>query len=334
MYSLLNDYSEITHEKIFENLQNHLRECNVGYGMDPHCANAREKIGAYLNNPDADIHFLMAGTPTNALGVAVALRPHEAVISCDSGHVNVHETGAIEATGHKVVTRPHVDGKLTPDAILSILEEHEDEHMVKPKLVYISNTTEYGTVYKLEELKELYALCQEKDLYLFLDGARLGSALTSKDNDITLADLTKYTDMFYIGGTKNGALVGEAMVVTHEDLKKDFRYIMKNQGNMMAKGFVLGMQFETLFTDDLFFDLAKHANEKAMELAEILKEYGVEFYAKPQSNQLFPWLPVELVKKMQKEFLFNAMNIEGDRQMVRLVTSCNPDETVDAFRNL
>ena len=213
--------------------------------------------------------------------MASILHPFKAVISCDSGHINVHETGAIEATGHKVLSRSHVNGKLTCEAIQSILDEHTDEHMVKPKMVYISQTTEYGSIYTLSELKKLWNFTRAHDLYLFVDGARLGSALASSYNDVTLKDLAHYTDMFYIGGTKNGALMGEAIIILNDDLKKDFRFIMKNQGNLLAKGFLLGMQFETLFTDDLFFELGRHANQMATRMMEALKKKGIKFYVEP-----------------------------------------------------
>lgn len=334
MYSFLNDYSECTHEKILENISQNLRKQNVGYGLDPHCEHARKCIKKYLDREDADIHFLIAGTPSNALAVASILRPFEAVISCDSGHINVHETGAIEATGHKVLSRPHVNGKLTCEAIQSILDEHTDEHMVKPKMVYISQTTEYGSIYTLSELKKLRNFTRAHDLYLFVDGARLGSALASSYNDVTLKDLAHYTDMFYIGGTKNGALMGEAMIILNDDLKKDFRFIMKNQGNLLAKGFLLGMQFETLFTDDLFFELGRHANQMATRMMEALKKKGIKFYVEPQSNQLFPWIPVKKIDDMAEKFLFSHMNIKDGRQMIRLVTSwATSEESVQAFEN-
>ena len=224
MYCFNNDYSEATHPQIMDALLNAAQEQNTGYSMDEHSRHARERIKKEIKNEEADIHFLVGGTQTNLLVISAALRPHQAVVAAESGHINVHETGAIESTGHKVLFQTAKDGKLTPALIQASLDWHIDEHMVQPKMVYISNSTEVGTQYSLAELEALSAFCREKGLYLFLDGARLGAALTSPVNDLTMADIARLTDVFYIGGTKNGALFGEALVITHPDLKPDFRF--------------------------------------------------------------------------------------------------------------
>jgi threonine aldolase len=263
MISFRNDYSEVAHPRIIEKLLECATQQNDGYGLDLHSRNAADSIRRWLG-VDADIHFIPGGTQTNLLAISACLRPFECVISCDTGHVNVHETGAIEGTGHKVVTVPHMSGKLTPDGIRSAVEYHADEHMVKPRMVYLSNSTELGTIYTKAELTEIRKVCDELGLLLFLDGARLGSALTSVFNDLTLSDLAELCDLFYIGGTKNGAMFGEALVIVNPLLKPDFRYMIKNRGAMLAKGFVTGMQFEVLFEGEepLYFALAEHANHR------------------------------------------------------------------------
>lgn len=332
MISFLNDYSEICHEKILAHMNACMKEHSTGYGTDPHCENARRMIRLALEAPNADVHFTIAGTPTNALAIHRILKPYEAVIACDSGHINVHETGAIEATGHKVLTRPHKDGKVTPEMIEEILEEHDDEHMVKPAMVYISQSTEYGTLYTREELLELSEVTKKHGLFLFMDGARIASALASAYCDMDLPFIAKNTDMFYIGGTKNGAMLGEALVVINEEFKKDFRYLMKNQGNLLAKGFIIGMQFEALFTDDLYFDLARHANAAATKIAEAIERKKIPFYVTPQSNQLFPLFTDEEAKKLQKDFLLTDCGHVEDKKILRIVTSfATSDEHVDAI---
>lgn len=247
-----NDYSEGAHPRILEALMNTNLTQHTGYGMDEHCQKAAELICRECSHiasgadshptirTDLDIHFLVGGTQTNRIVIDAALRPYQAVIAVSTGHINVHETGAVEASGHKVIAVPGENGKLTASAVEKVLSAHRDEHMVQPKMVYISNTTELGTQYTKKELEELSRLCRLKGLYLFLDGARLGSALTSPINDLTMADLADLTDAFYIGGTKNGALFGEALVIRNDSIKKDFRYMIKQNGAMLAKGWLLG----------------------------------------------------------------------------------------------
>ena len=334
MYSFMNDYSEGAHPRILELLSSSNFEKNAGYGLDIHSNRAKEYIKRLIDRNDADIHFIPGGTQTNLLAISSFLRPHQCVIAADTAHINVHETGAIEATGHKVFILPTSDGKLTPLDIEKALAIHTDEHMVQPKMVYISNTTELGTIYTKEELTDITKTCRENGLILYLDGARLGSALTCSTNDLNLKDIANLVDVFYIGGTKNGALLGEALVIVKEELKEDFRFLIKQRGAMMAKGFVMGIQFEVLFKDNLFFELAKHANEMAEQLAEVITKHGFDFYVEHASNQVFPIFPNDLLAKMEKEFVYLVQyKIDEYNSVVRFVTSWATDhESIDAFK--
>lgn len=322
MYRFVNDYSEGAHPRILELMIKSNLEQNIGYGEDIHTENAKKYIKGHLKNEEVDIHFIPGGTQTNLLAISSFLRPHQAVIAAHTGHINVHETGAIEATGHKVITCQAKDGKLTPALIQKALDEHEDEHMVMPKMVYISNSTEIGTIYTKQELSDIYKLCKLNNLILFIDGARLASALTSVNNDLDISDLPNLSDAFYIGGTKNGALLGEALVIVREDLKKDFRYLIKQRGALMAKGFVAGIQFEGLFSDDLYFELGLHANEQANKIAAVLKELNYSFLSPTGTNQLFPIVENKVLEEMEKEFAFQRqMVINQEYTAIRLVTS-------------
>jgi threonine aldolase len=318
----MNDYSEGAHPRVLELLMKANLEQNTGYGEDTHTAKAKEYIKKWMNKEDVDIHFIPGGTQTNLLVISSFLKSYQCVIAADTGHINVHETGAIEATGHKVVAMPCMDGKLTPAIIQAALDHHTDEHMVQPKMVYISNSTELGTIYTKAELAAIHHICKANGLLLFMDGARMGSALTCKANDLELSDIAELVDVFYIGGTKNGALLGEALIICKEELKADFRYSIKQRGALMAKGFVVGIQFEALFQDNLFFELGAHANEMAQEIASILSKNGYSFYAEPITNQLFPILPNALLAKLEKEFLFSVQKkIDDDNSAIRFVTS-------------
>ena len=270
MILFTSDYTEGAHPRIIEKLAETNMEQTVGYGEDPYCEEAREAIKKVCEAPEADVHFLVGGTQTNFTVISSILRPFQGVLCADSGHINVHETGAVEATGHKVLALPSKDGKITGQQIKEYYDLHwsdeSHEHIVQPKLVYISHPTENGTIYSKSELQELYATCKELGLPLFMDGARMGYGLMSEKSDMTLADIAANTDVFYIGGTKVGALFGEAVVITKSALKKDFRYCMKQSGAMLAKGRLLGIQFDTLFTDDLYFKIAAHADKLAMKL--------------------------------------------------------------------
>ena len=335
MYSFMNDYSEGAHPRVLEQLTKFNLEKNTGYGLDIHSNNAKKYIKKLIQKDKVDIHFIPGGTQTNLLVISSFLRPHQGVITAATGHINVHETGAIEATGHKVIGIPCKDGKLSSDDIQESIDYHADEHMVQPKMVYISNSTELGSIYTRDELISINKICKENGLILFLDGARLGSALTCKSNDMELKDIAELVDVFYIGGTKNGALLGEALVIVREDLKEDFRYLIKQRGAMMAKGFVLGIQFEALFEDNLFFELATHANKMSEKLANIFKDFKFDFYVEPCSNQLFPILPNSLMEKLSNEFLYSVeKRIDEKNVAVRFVTSwATTEDDVAAVEN-
>lgn len=321
MINFKNDYSEIACVEILENLKKYAFDVNNGYGLDVHSEKAKEYIKKVLKNDNVDIHFLVGGTQVNKTVIDHCLRPHQAVISCDTGHINVHETGAIESTGHKVITVENEQGKISKEKLLKVIQEHKDEHMVQPKMVYISNATETGTIYFKDELQELYQVCKENDLYFFIDGARLGVALTSPINDIEISDLPSLCDVFYIGGTKNGALLGEAVVIVNEDIKNDFRYTIKQNGAMYAKGFVAGIQFETLFENGLYFELAQHANDCACLLRMGLEDMGVRFLTPSYTNQLFPVFRNEVVEKLKEIALFETWIEQEEYSAIRFVCS-------------
>lgn len=333
MYSFSNDYSEGGHPNVLDLMLKSNLQQNLGYGCDVHCDRAKKYLKELIDNYDVDIHFVAGGTLTNLLVVSSFLRPHQAVISADSGHIIGHESGAIEATGHKVICVPGIGGKITPEDINICIKQNSEEYSPRPKMVYISNSTELGTVYTKKELMDIHNLCKEENLLLYLDGARLGSALMSKVNDLTLKDISDLVDVFYIGGTKNGALIGEALVITREDLKEDFRRLLKQRGAMLSKGFVMGMQFEALFKDNLYFELASYANEMAEQIIDTLRKHGYYFLAEPCSNQVFPILSNELIEELSKEFSFNLQEeIDENNSAIRLVTSwATTQESVDAL---
>lgn len=327
MYSFKNDYSEGAHPRILEALIKCNMEQSEGYGEDIFTARAIKLIKEKIRREDVDVHLLVGGTQTNLTALSAFLRPHEAVIAANTGHVLVHETGAIEATGHKVISVDVEDGKLTRKNIEAVIEEHTDEHMVKPKLVYISNSTEIGTIYKREEVEELSEVCKKYNLYLYVDGARLGSALCSSENNMKIYELAQLVDAFYIGGTKGGALIGEALVICRDTLKKDFRYHIKQKGALLAKGRILGIQFEELFKDNLYFDLATHANNMAEILKKGIEDAGYSFMINSSSNQVFPILPNKLINSLEKKYLFMIWEkIDKENSAIRLVTSWATNE--------
>jgi threonine aldolase len=321
-YSFKDDYSEGAHPKILEALSRTNMIQEVGYGEDDYCRESIKIIRQKIQNPKADIHFVSGGTQANLIVISSILKPYESVIAATIGHIAVHEAGAIEATGHKINTIETKDGKLKPKDIKLVLDFHTDEHMVKPKVVFISNSTEIGSIYSKKELQELSNFCKQHGLFLYLDGARLGSALTSKQNDLTLSELSKLVDIFYIGGTKNGALLGEAIIINHNELKKNFRFHLKQKGALLAKGRILGIQFLELFKEDLFFELGKHANSMASKLAGGIKKSGYEFLTVPASNQIFPIFPNKLIQNLDKKYEFYAWKETDDKSSaIRLVTS-------------
>lgn len=333
MYSFNNDYSEGAHPAIMKELLVTNEQQSAGYGLDEHTKQAVALIREKLDAEHADVHILMGGTQTNIIAITSFLRPHEAVIAADTAHIAVHETGAIEAVGHKVVTIPVTDGKLTPELIEEAVVRHTDEHMVKPKMVYVSNTTEVGTHYSKKELSALYEYCQKRNLYFYIDGARLASALAVEDNTMYLCDYKDCCDAFYIGGTKNGALFGEALVIFREELKEDLRYIIKQRGGLLAKGRLLGIQFKVLFQDNLFLKIGEHENRMAKKLRTGIHSLGYLFLYDSVSNQLFPIFPNEVIQQLEKEFVFSIdQKVSDTHSSVRLVTSwATTEEAVESF---
>lgn len=333
MYSFKNDYSEGAHPRILNALLATNAEQAEGYGEDPFTLRAAELLKQRIGRRDIDIHLLSGGTQTNLTALSAFLRPYEAVVSAATGHILVHETGAIEATGHKVIAVDVNDGKLRPEHIQAAVDAHTDEHMVKPRLVYISNPTEIGSIYCKAELGQLSQVCRANRLFLYVDGARLGSALCSDENDLSLSDLADLVDAFYIGGTKNGALIGEALVISRDTLKEDFRFHLKQRGALLAKGRVLGLQFVELFKDELYFNLARHANKMAGLLRNGVARAGYSFLTHSPTNQIFPILPNELIENLQKRYSFYIWSkIDADRSAIRLVTSWATQE--EAVRQL
>ncbi len=310
-------------------------EQTVGYGNDQHCANARKLIREICEAPNADVHFLVGGTQTNATIISSVLKPYQCVICADTGHINVHETGAIEHGGHKCFALPGKDGLITASQIEKVLKTHfeddEPEHCVQPGLVYISFSSEYGTIYSSTELQLISEVCHSYGIPLMIDGARMGYALMSEECDITLPELAQLADVFYLGGTKQGALFGEAVVIMNDNLKKDFRYNIKQGGGMLAKGRLLGIQFETLFTDNLYFDIARHADHEAMRIKKALQENGYPFLIESPTNQQFPILPNDLIEELSKDFLFSAWEkVDEDHTCIRICTSwATKPENVD-----
>ncbi len=327
MISFVNDYSEGACDAILERLCRDNHQQYTGYGLDSCCQSAAAKIRHVLACESCDVHFLVGGTQCNKTVIAAALRPHEAVITVESGHINVHESGAIENSGHKVLSAPGKDGKLYPADIEAILAKHTDEHMVEPKMVYVSNATELGTFYTHDELAAIHACCKAHGLYLFLDGARLGNALCAKGNDLCFSHLSELCDVFYIGGTKNGALFGEALVIVNDALKDHFRYHIKQNGAMLAKGWLLGMQFDVLFEDDRYLRLASHANEMAQRIAAMLEECGYELLFPSATNQIFPIFDDEQLAALRTRFdLADWERVDAQRMAVRIVTSWDTSE--------
>ena len=321
-----NDYAEGCHPEILHRLEETNMVQTPGYGTDEYCALAAQKIRRCCANDQLAVHFLVGGTQVNLTVIDAALRPHQGVLCAESGHIHVHETGAVEATGHKALALPSNDGKITAEQIGNVVRAHRCdeafEHMVQPKLVYISNPTELGTLYSLAELESISNTCHDLGLYLFLDGARLGYGLTAEGNDITMADLARLCDVFYIGGTKVGALFGEAVVISNETLAEDFRYLIKQHGAMLAKGRLLGVQFDALFTDDLYFRIAKQANRLADQIRATLETLGYPLLIPGTTNQVFPILPDSLLERLSKEFSFTEQQrIDDTHRAVRFCTS-------------
>lgn len=319
-YSFRNDYGEIGNPEIIKVLLDSAYEQTLGYGFDQYTQRLEDKF-CDLTKEKLNLYLVSAGTQINMILIDKALTNYEAAISVATGHINVHETGAVEGSGHKILTVNGQDGKLRPQEVLAVLEEHGDCHMVIPKLVYISNSTEIGTVYSLAEIKALYKLCQEKGLYLYLDGARLPVALASKVADYTLAEIAKYTDAFYFGGTKNGVLYGEVLLIKNETLNKNFHYHLKNKGGMLAKSYVVAKMFLKILEDDLYLKNARHANECADILIMGLDMLRLEHLPHNHTNQIFLTLKNTVIAKLNVDYDFEIWTKGRDSSMIRLVTS-------------
>lgn len=320
------DYIEGCIPEILQALQATNEEQTVGYGLDPHCENARSLIKETIGRNDADVHFLVGGTQANVTVIRSILKPYQGAICAASGHINVHETGAIEATGHKCLTIDTNDGTIRADQVEQLIQNHYNngsvEHTVQPGIVYISFPTESGTLYSKQQLQDLYHVCQKYDIPLFIDGARLGYGLMAPGNDLTIKEVAQLCDVFYIGGTKVGALFGEAVVILNDKYKKDFRYNIKQNGGMLAKGRMLGIQFEELFKEDRYFTIAKHAIDLSQTLIQGFESKGYSFYFPAQTNQIFPILTNEKIEELSKNFGFELwQKIDDKTSAVRFVIS-------------
>lgn len=320
------DYTEGAHPAILKKMEETNFVQTPGYGMDVYCKSAREKIKKACGNTEADVHFLVGGTQANFTVISSVLRPHQGVLAVETGHINVHETGAVEATGHKVLTMPSETGKMTAAQVREYYNAHwgdaTHEHIVQPGMVYISHPTENGTLYNKEELVALYNTCKELELPLFLDGARLGYGLMSEAATLSLEDIAQYTDIFYIGGTKVGALFGEAVVIVNPALKKDFRYMIKHHGGMLAKGRLLGIQFDTLFTDNLYFQVSKYADDLAMRLKKAFQKKGYALRFDSFTNQQFPVLPNDHKKKLEEKYSFSFWEVVDENHTAVRFCTC------------
>ncbi|NUS38393.1 MAG: aminotransferase class I/II-fold pyridoxal phosphate-dependent enzyme [Lysobacter sp.] len=332
-YRFFDDYSEGAHPRVLELLGASNLAQEAGYGQDGLTARAIALLRAAIANTDAAVHLLSGGTQTNLVALAAMLRPFESVVAAASAHIAVHETGAIEATGHKVHALPSPDGKLTAAQVRELVAQHRDEHMVRPRVVFVSQPTEFGTLYSARELEALATACRELDLHLYLDGARLPAALASPACDLPLPRLASLVDVFYLGGTKNGALLGEALVIANPALQADFRFHLKQRGALLAKGRVLGAQFAALLEGDLYLQLARHANAMAARLADGLRAAGIGFLGEPVTNQVFPILPDRTIEMLRGHFGFHVWaRVDAAHSAIRLVTSwATPDNAVDAL---
>ncbi|NCA80694.1 MAG: aminotransferase class V-fold PLP-dependent enzyme, partial [Sphingobacteriia bacterium] len=327
--------SEGTHPSILEALKETNTSQEEGYGEDTFCLEATDYIRKTFDKPNAAVFFISGGTQANFCVIASLLKPFESVIAVDSGHICMHETGAIEACGHRINSIHSADGKITAQQIQSIFDDHQNDppHMVQPKLVYISNSTEIGTIYTKNKLAEIYETCQKNNLFLYIDGARLGSALCSNNNDIKPNEILNYCDVLYIGGTKNGGLIGEAIVFKNPELAKEFPFHLKQRGALLGKERVFGVQFSVFFKSNLYFELAKHANNMAEKLSLGIKNAGCHFLTESPSNQIFPILPNNIIDELLKKYDFYIWaKIDEQNAAIRLVTSwATPEDKVDEF---
>lgn len=321
-----NDYTEGAHPKIFERLIETNMEQEPGYGFDKYSENARSLIKKTVQNEDVDIHFLSGGTQANLTVISSSLRKYEGVVTADTGHIHNLETGAIEAVGHKLLLLPNEDGKITADQIDTLSKEYWGTsarmHHVQPGMVYLSHPTETGTLYSNAELTAIREVCDTYDMKLFIDGARLGYGLAAETNDLTLEDLTNLTDVFYFGGTKIGALFGEAVIIRNDEIKRGFISMMKQKGGLLAKGRTLGIQFEVLFEDDLYLELSHHAVTQAMRLKATFEELNIPLKHESYTNQLFPIIPKDVLSKLQENYIFLEMEeADNDNIVCRICTT-------------
>lgn len=328
------DYAEGAHPNILKRLLETNDLQTVGYGEDEICESARKRIQEVIGRKDAYVQFLVGGTQANLTVISSVLRPYQGVLCANSGHINVHETGAIEACGHKVLALESEDGTITGDQVREYVRVHYNdgahEHIVQPGMVYISFATENGTLYSKEQLTDLYNACKENELPLFIDGARLGYGLASPANDLTIQDVANLCDVFYIGGTKVGALFGEAVVITKTSLKKDFRYMIKQKGGMLAKGRLLGIQFDELMKDNLYFEISKHAIDQAMRIKKACEEAKLPFAFESFTNQQFIILTNDQLAQLEKKFVVSHIEDRKDTQVIRICTSwATKEENVD-----
>ena len=332
-----NDYTEGAHEKILERFIETNRIQTPGYGFDEYSKKAKDYIKEATLTENIDIHFLSGGTQTNLIVISASLRPYEGVITADSGHIHTLETGAIEAVGHKLLLLPNKEGKITAAQVEELCDTYWKNgakmHQVQPGMVYLSNPTETGTLYSKAELIALHEVCKKYEMRFFIDGARLGYGLMAETNDLTLQDLTELTDVYYIGGTKIGALFGEAVVISNNEIKKGFRSVIKQKGGLLAKSRALGIQFEVLFEDNLYFELAQHAVKLAMKLKDTFKELNIPLKYEAYTNQLFPILPNNVLKRLQEKYVFLEMNQEDEENtLIRICTTwATMEENVDAL---
>lgn len=331
MISFESDYITGAHPKVLQALIDSNLTVQSGYGADEYCASAREKIKLACGCPEADVQFLVGGTQTNATVITTMLKEYEGVISATTGHIHAHEAGAVEYSGHKILPLPHTLGKLKSEDLKALIETfyHDEahEHMVFPGMVYISHPTEYGTLYSLEELTALSEICRSYNIPLFMDGARLAYGLMSNQTDVTLQDIARLCDVFYIGGTKAGALCGEAVVFTRNNTPAHWMNLIKKRGALLAKGRLLGVQFDALFTDDLFFEIGAHAIKMAEKVKEICAAKGYSFYIDSPTNQQFVVLDRETLERLRKEIAFNIWEwVDDDHAVVRFATAWSTTE--------
>lgn len=340
MLSFVSDYLEGAHEKILQRLMEINLEQTPGYGNDRYCESAKEKIKKACDCPEAQIYFLTGGTQTNAVVIDSVLKKYEGVVAAQTGHVNVHEAGAIEYTGHKVLTVPSCEGKMRADELRSFMEsfwkDESHEHMVFPGMVYLSHPTEYGTLYSKQELTEISDICRKYEIPLYLDGARLGYGLMSNHTDVTISDIASLCDVFYIGGTKVGALCGEAVVFTKNNMPKHFNTLVKQHGAMLAKGRLLGAQFDTLFTDDLYFKISAHAILMAEKLKKGFQERNYTFYLNSPTNQQFILFTNEEVERFKDKVGFDLWEqVDETHRVVRFATSwATKEEDIDSLMRI